>query len=362
MSPVLIWFVMALLLLLGLWSAKILLPMWRVLRTYWKVPSRLPYAPQGLIFGLALALLAEELHRDSLAGDDYNSLVFRETMDAGLRVQGSHYIDALREAKMLSVEKNVLYKQVRPEIAYALGAVLRAVEEEVGPRRLVLHSVNRRNLGMDIAMTRMGIGPRQGRRIRKKLELRLGPDYKVLFGTEGYAHHLHIRYEGSAWDAEKVLALPLLDAATAEGLDGALFMAWAKVASGFELNFDDQRGHKGLLALPEKMLDSLEQGDTVALPVYLRVGARLFRERLRVLQGDTTLALASLVLDVPSVRRHTWWKDPVASVWVDQIRLEAKNYRRQLEGERTVDEAELLEGESALTSDSAIGTSAGASP
>ena len=361
MSPVLIWFVMALLLLLGLWSAKILLPMWRVLRSYWRVPSHLPYAPGGLVFGLALALFTVELHRDSLAGNDYNASVFRETMDDFLRVQGSYYIDALRKAQLLGVEKNVSYAQVRPEIAYTLGSVLRAVREEAGNRRLLLHSVNSRNLGMDIALTRMGVGPRQGRRIRKKLELRLGPDYKVFYGTEGYAHHLRIRYDGPAWDAEKVLALPLLDAAAAEGLDGALFMAWAKVASGFELRFDDQRGRKGLLALPQEMLDSLEQRDTVALPVYLRAGARLFRDRLRVLQGDTTLALASLVLDVPSVRRGTWWKDPVASVWVDQIRLEAKNYRRQLDGERTVDEAELLEGESAL-SDSAIGTSAGESP
>jgi len=355
MNPILIWFGTALLLLAGLWSANYLLPMLRVVRTYWPSPLRGLFVPVLLPFCVFFTLLAIELNPESTPTDPQTAATeFRESLNAELAQQGREYFDELVKNKLIRIESSVQGASIRPEIAYSLGTVLSTFRDVVGPRRLLISSINDRNharnsfhyrnLAIDFPISRLGISPQQGVRIRKLLQQRLGPGYRVIYGTEGHTRHLHIQYEGKSWDADKVMALPLLEAATLEKVDPALMLAWAKVTSGFDPQYNDQRGRSGMLGLQQSYQDSISDGDTLRLRAYLRSGARQLHTCLQALQGDSARAFAALRVGVEKARQESppWWKDPVLSLWVDQILLEAKNYRRQIEGERVLPDNDTL--------------------
>jgi hypothetical protein len=360
MNPVLIWFIMAALLWAALWSANYLLPLLRLVRSYGPRPLRHFFMPRALVFWMCLMLLAVELDRWHEPGESSRlpGLDFREILDAELGRQGQEYFAAMVKSGLFRLESGVRYAHVRPEIAYALATVLRTVHEVGGAQQLVISSVNDRhhaqnsfhyrNLAIDFPIARLGIAPSRGHRIRRLLEKRLGPGYRVLYGNEGHSRHLHIQYEGEPWGADKVMALPLLEAAAAAQVDPALMLAWAKVTSGFESQFDDQRGHRGMLGISAEYLDSVSGGDSLDLQAYVRTGASLLRARLDAVDGDAGKALASLRLGLKRARQDNppWWKDPVTSAWVDQILLESKNYRRQMEGGSiTADDVDSLPAE-----------------
>lgn len=344
MNPVLIWFFMALLLVAGLWSANYLLPMIRLIRTYWHNPIGLPHTPRALIFALAFSILGTVFIPTDSVPQGSVPTEFSEPTYSVIAKQGHFYFQEMVQAQFLRLDPNVHYQHIRPEITYALATVLQTVQQVSGKKHLIVSSVNDRrhtrnsfhyrNLAIDLPMARLGVTPRQGVRIRKKLAQRLGPGYRIIYGTEGHTRHMHIQYEGPAWNAEKIMALPILQAATQEHVHPALLLAWAKVSTGFDPHFNDQRGHRGVLGLPNHLSPLLSHPDTLDLNAYLRTGAQLLRSRLQQTRGDTALALAALHSNhnyhIPPA--STWWKDPIVAAWVDQILFESKNYQHKFSG------------------------------
>jgi len=345
---------MALLLLAGLWSANYLLPLLRLVRTYWHSPLRGVVFPRFLGFFIAFILLSYRpgFEENLLNG---NQVDFRESHDEELDWQGVRFFEALIKADMVRLEKGVSYKDIRPEIAFALATVLRTVRESGGKTRIYVSSVNdrnhtfnnfhHRNLAVDFPIAKMGVPPARGLRFARKLSRRLGPDYRILFGSSVQPRHLHIQYEGAPWTPEQVMVLPLLDASVYADVDAALLLGWAKTVSNFDSRYDDYLNHVGMLGLPRSFVDSLADGDSLSLSEYLRAGAQLLATRLAVLGGDTAVALASIWLDVKKTNQvgAPWWLDPVVSPRVDQILIESRNFRRRLTGGSIIEADSILD-------------------
>lgn len=335
---------MALLLVAGLWSANYLFPMIRLIRTYWHNPIGLPHTPRSLIFVSAFSILSTGFMHTGSISQGSAPTEFSEPTFSIIAKQGRYYFQEMVQAQLLRLDPNVHYQQIRPEITYALATVLQTVQQVSGKRHLIVSSVNDRhhtrnsfhyrNLAIDLPMARLGVTPRQGVQIRKKLAQRLGPGYRIIYGTEGHTRHMHIQYEGPTWNAEKIMALPILEAATQEQVHPALLLAWAKVSTGFDPQYNDQRGHSGILGLPTHLSPTHQHADTLDLMAYLRTGAQLLRSHLQQTHGDTALALAALHATHDNQIPHpsTWWKDPIVAAWVDQILFESKNYQHKFSG------------------------------
>ena len=366
-SPVLIWFIMALLLFAGLWSSNNLASLVRVFRNYSHMPAWRLFIPAGLSMAVVLGLLAIPLNQERPQTTS-NVLEFHESFNPELHRQGRYYLEDLMEAGLVKIDRNVVYRNIRPEIAYSLGTVLSAFRSIAGYKYIILSSVNerrhpdayhRRNLAIDIPIWRMGIPFQRVRRLQQTLQERLGADYEVLYGNGGFEKTMQIQYVGPSWKAARILSLPIFEAATLENVHPSLLLGWASVASHFDLQYDDQDGHIGLLGLSRNWLNSTAGTDSLELRQYLRLGAKLLAERMALFGNDPAKALASLKLGTKRVIQQSppWWRDPATSNWVDQVLLESKDYRFELDGHDLPAEIDSLQS---AKQDSAMGISAGA--
>ena len=207
-----------------------------------------------------------------------------------------------------------LEKGVTPELVYILPAVLRIYHKEVVRATTPHLEQVKDTLGITF------VGYRQfknrGIRILKKLRKTLGKRYLVTLTSKGDRHLLQVVYLGSPWTAEQLTSLPVMEAAIAHEVDPALLMSLVKHVSDFQMNYEKDSKHKGLLALREG--SGLEQ---------VFIGARMLHEALDGGNAIEDVLVQFYPLNPPRSAPKEWHKDPLRRSWVEQVLGDIQFYR-----------------------------------
>ena len=207
-----------------------------------------------------------------------------------------------------------LEKGATPELVYILPAVLRVYHKEV-QRATTPHLEQLKDtLGVTF------VGYRQfknrGIRIIKKLRRALGKRYLVTLTSKGDRHLLQVVYLGTPWTAEQLSSLPVMEAAITHGVDPALLMSLVKHVSDFQMNYEKDSKHKGMLALREGT--GLEQ---------IFIGARMLREALDGGNALEDILVQFYPVHPPRSAPEDWHKDPMRRSWVEQVLGDIQFYR-----------------------------------
>ena len=207
-----------------------------------------------------------------------------------------------------------LEKGATPELVYILPAVLRIYHKEV-QRATTPHLEQLKDtLGVTF------VGYRQfknrGIRIIKKLRRTLGKRYLVTLTSKGDRHLLQVVYLGTPWTDEQLSSLPVMEAAITHGVDPALLMSLVKHVSDFQMNYEKDSKHKGMLALREGT--GLEQ---------IFIGARMLREALDGGNALEDILVQFYPVHPPRSAPEDWRKDPMRRSWVEQVLGDIQFYR-----------------------------------
>ena len=201
-----------------------------------------------------------------------------------------------------------------PELVYILPSVLRIYNKEV-QRATTPHLEHVKDT---LAITFVGYKQfkNRGIRILKKLRRTLGKRYLVTLTSKGSRHTLQIVYLGTPWNQEQLSSLPVMEAAIAHDVDPALLMSLVKHVSDFQMNYEKDSKHKGLLALHEGF--GLEQ-------IFL--GAEILRKSL-----DAGTPIEDAIIQFYPVHPQRsapkdWHKDPMRRSWTEQVLGDIQFYR-----------------------------------
>ena len=201
-----------------------------------------------------------------------------------------------------------------PELVYILPAVLRIYNKEVRQATTPHLEHVKDTLGITF------VGYRQfknrGIRIIKKLRRTLGKRYLVTLTSKGDRHLLQVVYLGTPWTDEQLSSLPVMEAAIMHGVDPALLMSLVKHVSDFQMNYEKDSKHKGMLALREGT--GLEQ---------IFIGARMLREALDGGNALEDILVQFYPLNPPRSSPKDWRKDPMRRSWVEQVLGDIQFYR-----------------------------------
>lgn len=210
--------------------------------------------------------------------------------------------------------KECFEKGVSPELVYILPTILKIYHQEVTkPTTPHLEQIND-TLGIQF------VGYKQFKnrsiRILKKVKKALGKRYMATITSKGDRHLLQVVYLGKPWEKEQLISLPVMEAAIQKGIDPALLMSLIRHVSDFQLNYEKDPKHKGLLALREGR--GLEQ---------IFIGADIIQKGM----NDGTPLEETLVqfypLNPPSSAPKDWRKDPMRHSWVEQVLGDIQFYR-----------------------------------
>jgi hypothetical protein len=238
--------------------------------------------------------------------------------DSLLQSLGATQIQALKNIGVLRIDTSISFKHIRPEIAYAIPSVIKSFQA-ITKKSFIPEIANiPQNNSIVFHTTQSNLSTSQGLQLKHLLQKKMGTDYAIsLRKNKKDIQFLKIEYTGQPWNNEKLLSVPVLDAAIAEKVEPALLMAWVQATSHFDIDYKDENGNQGLLALDSG--SGFEQ---------LRIGAHLLHQRLER-HVNVQDALASIYLGEESLRRKEWWKDPLAKAWVEQILINAQDYRQR---------------------------------
>ena len=207
-----------------------------------------------------------------------------------------------------------LEKGASPELVYILPAVLRVYHKEV--QRATTPHLEQLKDTLGVTFVGYKQFKTRGIRIIKRLRRTLGKRYLVTLTSKGSNHLLQIVYLGTPWTAEQLSSLPVMEASITHGVDPALLMSLVKHVSDFQVNYEKDAKHKGMLALREGT--GLEQ---------IFIGAKMLREAL---DGGNTLEdilVQFYPVHPPRSAPEDWRKDPMRRSWVEQVLGDIQFYR-----------------------------------
>jgi len=266
----------------------------------------------------ALVILLQIASKNSAPREKLISSMHLVSNDSLLQSLGATQIQALKNIGVLHIDTNISFKQIRPEIAYVVPSVIKSFQGIAKKSFIPEIASIPQNNAIVFHTTRTNISTSQGIRIKHFLQKKLGTDYAISIRKDKKNFQfLKIEYKGQPWNNEKLLSVPVLEAAVAEKVEPALLMAWVQTTSHFNIGYEDANGNRGLLALDSG--SGFEQ---------LRVGAHLLHQRLEK-HINVQDAFASIYLGEESLRRKEWWKDPLTKAWVEQILVNAQDYRQR---------------------------------
>lgn len=205
-------------------------------------------------------------------------------------------------------------KGIAPEVIYILPTILKIYHQEVkNPTTPHLEQIND-TLGIQF------VGYRQFKnrsiKILKKIKKALGKRYLATITSKGDRHLLQVIYLGKPWEEEQLASLPVMEAAIKKGIDPALLMSLIRHVSDFQLNYEKDSKHKGILAL--KNGTGLEQ---------IFIGADIIRTGLNSGTPLEEILVQFYPVDPPSSAPKDWHKDPMRHSWVEQVLGDVQFYR-----------------------------------
>lgn len=205
-------------------------------------------------------------------------------------------------------------KGISPEVVYILPTILKIYKQEVNnPTTPHLEQIND-TLGIQF------VGYKQfknrGIRILKKVKKALGRRYLATITSKGNRHLLQIIYIDKPWDEEQLTSLPVMEAAIQKGIDPALLMSLIRHVSDFQLNYEKDSKHKGILALKEGT--GLEQ---------IFIAAGIIRKEVNSGTPLEEVLVQFYPIDPPSSAPKDWHKDPMRHSWVEQVLGDVQFYR-----------------------------------
>lgn len=205
-------------------------------------------------------------------------------------------------------------KGVSPELAYILPTILKIYNQEVSkPTTPHLEQISD-----TLAIQFIGYRQFKNRSIRilKKIKKSLGKRYMATITSKGDRHLLQIVYLDKPWDEEQLVSLPVMEAAIQKGIDPALLMSLIRHVSDFQLNYEKDPKHKGILALKEGT--GLEQ---------IFIGAATIRKEVDAGTPLEDVLVQFYPLNPPSSAPKDWRKDPMRHSWVEQVLGDVQFYR-----------------------------------
>lgn len=205
-------------------------------------------------------------------------------------------------------------KGISPEVVYILPTILKIYNQEVqNPTTPHLEQIND-TLGIQF------VGYRQFKnrsiRILKKVKKALGKRYLATITSKGDRHLLQIIYIDKPWEEEQLVSLPVMEAAIQKGIDPALLMSLIRHVSDFQLNYEKDPKHKGILALKEGT--GLEQ---------IFIGADIIRTELNSGTPLEEVLVQFYPINPPGSAPKDWRKDPMRHSWVEQVLGDVQFYR-----------------------------------
>lgn len=201
-----------------------------------------------------------------------------------------------------------------PELVYILPAVLRIYNKEV--RQATTPHLEHFKDTLGVAFVGYRQFKNRGIRILKKLRKTLGKRYLVTLTSKGSRHLLQIVYLGAPWNGEQLSSLPVMEAAIAHEVDPALLMSLVKHVSDFQMNYEKDSKHKGMLALKEGT--GLEQ---------IFIGAEMLKKSLDAGTPTEDAIIQFYPLNPPHSSPKDWHMDPMRRSWVEQVLGDIQFYR-----------------------------------
>lgn len=201
-----------------------------------------------------------------------------------------------------------------PELVYILPAVLRIYNKEV--RQATTPHLEHVKDTLGVAFVGYRQFKNRGIRILKKLRKTLGKRYLVTLTSKGSRHLLQIVYLGAPWNGEQLSSLPVMEAAIAHEVDPALLMSLVKHVSDFQMNYEKDSKHKGMLALKEGT--GLEQ---------IFIGAEMLKKSLDAGTPTEDAIIQFYPLNPPHSSPKDWHMDPMRRSWVEQVLGDIQFYR-----------------------------------
>lgn len=204
------------------------------------------------------------------------------------------------EAIKIDVSHITNLKESKPELAYILPTALNTFKEITQKEKMPILSQSD-SISLVLKAEGFGLFKNRGHRIKKALQKKLGNDYIVQFNAP---NEIKVQYKGPPWSAELKLSLPLLRVAIQEQVEPALLMSLVKNHSGF---------------IPLDTTPTLERFTPIARDLKQRLADHSSMED----------ALASIYFNAPTPQALPlkWWKQPIASSWVQQVFVDAQIYR-----------------------------------
>lgn len=284
-----------LILLLGLSSSKGR-AFFKVIQRFYK--ENLFYAGLSLLLLLLVFLFLNAIQKTTPP---------LHTLEQNLEIQDSIFrgfnqemFSHLLQNHLLKLQENPDSPLMSAEILYVLPTSL-LVFKEVTTEDKVLEITVKDSLTVMFNAKSYGLFNRRGTLISKKLQKKLGNEYRVSFAKP---HTITVNYKGNPWNTEIKIALPILMAATKNQVDPPLLMALIKNHDGF---------------IPVNTKPSLERFNNIAVDLKKRL--------LEYKSTDDALASIYFKIKDPKDLPIKWWKQSLAQNWVEQVITDFKTYK-----------------------------------
>lgn len=201
---------------------------------------------------------------------------------------------------------DIFTEKVSPEFVYILPTILNIYNKEV--EKPTTPRLDQMNDTLEITFVGYKQFKNRGIRILKKVRKSLGKRYLVTLTSIGRQHKLQVTYLGTPWDEEQLASLPVMEASIRYNVDPALLMSLIQHVSDFQINYEKDAKHKGLLALETGT--GLEQ---------IFIGAEMLRKSMDAAIPLEETLVKFYPINPPSSAPKNWRKDPMRRSWVEQV-------------------------------------------
>ena len=227
----------------------------------------------------------------------------------------ANMVQQLAYPEEMTFDSSCKMDQVMPELAYILPSLLTIHKETVTEKRVVPR-LSRLDNKLVLHLDGYKVFVNRGSKLLKRVKKDLGPRYKVSLTTQNANHTVTITYKGTLWDNEQLCGLPVLEAATKEGVDPSLLMALIRHTSDFRFDYTGPDRTRGLLALNRGT--GLDQ---------IFIGAQLLKKSLK--ENKTTEDAVASLYPIKRLRETSadWRKNPLRRTWVEQVIGDSRFYK-----------------------------------
>lgn len=242
-------------------------------------------------------------------------------------------VNKIASTENLTLDSSCDLSRPKSELSYILPLILNTYADVVDkPTKPVLVRLDDT---LQIELRGYKQFKNRGFKLKKLLQKKLGNRYKVaILSDESTTHTLQISYEGTPWNKEQLIALPVMEAAKENQVDPALLMSLIRHVSNFDFNFRGPKDTHGLLAMGGHKAqdhiihanDPTEKKDPEIDGLnQIFEGAKRLGKQLQVLSLENTIATFYPEQGM-NYTDAQWTKSPLIKSWVDQVMADIQFY------------------------------------